>query len=266
MFGMLLDHAVDEYEERIRVEARLARDVRPGDAEAFLKILFISDQRIKMAGDPLDHLLAVRRAADGRPEFRAIVEVERGDGAGGLGGLHSLDDQRSGGLGERREDAAGMKPAHAAVENPRPVEVAGLEQGTGFIRAVVEDDRRPHSVAAIAVDGGDIGPAHAVVLEPFVERSHAGFAHAGLHELSDGIVDHSRRDARLHSEAVREVGGHVVFAAGDVNVDRSCLAERNHARVEPMHERAQREEVELTGIFAYRKSAHRVLPHSATLT
>ena len=149
------------------------------------------------------------------------------------------------------EDAAGMEPAHAAGEDPGPVEVAGLEQGAGLVRAVVEDDRRAHAVAAVAVDRGDIGPADAVVLEPFVERRHAGFAHAALHELADRVVDHGGGDAGLQSEAVGQAGGDVVFAAGDVDLERARLAERDHARVEPVHERTERQEIELAGILAY---------------
>ena len=78
-----------------------------------------------------------------------------------------------------------MEPAHAAGEDARPVEVAGLEQRAGLVGAVVEDDGRAHAVAAIAVDGGDVGAAHAVVLEPLVERRDAGLADAGLHQLAD---------------------------------------------------------------------------------
>ena len=262
MLGWRSIDAVDQREEGVRVKTRLACDLRPRDAQALLKVLFVSDQRIEMAGDAFDDLLAVLGAADGRPQLGAIIEVERRDGAGRLGCLHALDDQRGCGLGERGEDAAGMKPAHAAAENLRPVEITGLEQGAGFIRAVVEDDRRAHAVAAIAVNGGHIGPADAVVLEPFVERRHAGFPHAALDELADRIIDHCGRDACLHSEAIRETRSDVVFAAGDVNVDRPRLPERNHARVEPMHERTERQEIELAGIFPNRESAHRCLPHS----
>ena len=147
------------------------------------------------------------------------------------------------------EDAAGMKPAHAAAEDSRPVEVAGFEQSAGFVRTVIEDDGRAHSKAAVAVNGGDIGPADAVVLEPFVERRHTGFAHAALHELADRVVDHGRGDAGFHSETVSEAGGHVVFASGDVNLDRPRLPERNHAGVEPMHERPKDRKSSSQGSF-----------------
>ena len=79
--GMALDDAVDQREEGVGVEARLAGDLRPGDAQALLKVFFVADQGIEMAGDAVDDLLAVLGAADGRPELGAVVEVERRDGA-----------------------------------------------------------------------------------------------------------------------------------------------------------------------------------------
>ena len=131
-----------------------------------------------------------------------------------------------GGLRQRGEDAAGVEPAHAAGVNLGPVEVARLEQGAGFVGPVVEDDRRPHAVAAVAVDRGDVGAAHAVVLEPLVKRRDARFAHAGLHQLADRVLDHGRGDAGFQPEAIGQVGGDVVFAARDVDVERAGLCER----------------------------------------
>ena len=82
-----------------------------------------------------------------------------------------------GGFGERREDAAAVEPAHAAAEDRVPVEVARLQLRGGLVGAVVEDDRRAHAVAAIAVDGGHVRPADAVVLEALVERRDPHRAH-----------------------------------------------------------------------------------------
>ena len=58
---MLLDHAVDQREERVGVEARLGGDFGAGDAQAFLQVFFVADQRIEVAGDLLDDLLARAR-------------------------------------------------------------------------------------------------------------------------------------------------------------------------------------------------------------
>ena len=133
----------------------------------------------------------------GRPELRAVVEVEGGDGARRLGGLHGLDDELGRGGREGREDAAGVEPADAGgpalvpqtsasragastAEDGLPVEAAGPQEGGGLVRAVVEDDRRAHALAAVAPDLGDVGAAHAVVLEARVVGLDAGLAHGAL--------------------------------------------------------------------------------------
>ena len=118
--GMLLDDAVDHHEKRVGIELRLARDIGAGDAEAFLQVFFVADQRIDVADDPSEHLLARAAPPTDAQSFGAIVQVERGDGAGGLGGLHAFDDQFRGRFRQRGEDAAGMKPADAAAEDVRP--------------------------------------------------------------------------------------------------------------------------------------------------
>ena len=105
-------------------------------------------------------------------------------------------------------------------------------------------------MAAIAVDRGDVRAAHAVVLEPFVKRRDAGFAHAALHQLADAVLDHGRGDAGAQAEAIGQVGGDVVFAAGDVDVERAGLAKGDHARIEPVDQRPEGEEVEFARIFA----------------
>ena len=47
------------------------------------------------------------------------------------------------------------------------------------------------------------------------------------------------------SEAVGEVGGDVVFAAGDVDLDGACLAEGDNAGIEPVYQRTEGQEVQL---------------------
>ncbi len=277
---MLLDDPVDQLEECLGVELRLRRcDVRSADSEAFLEVLLVADQGVHVLDDALDELLAPFRAANGCPELGPVVQVEGGDGTGGLRGLHPFDDQARGGLGERGEDPPRVEPADPATEDVRPVEVAGLEERPGLVRPVVEDDGRANPLAAVAVDRRDVRPAHAVVLEPLVERRDPDLAHAALHELADGVLDHRGRDPGPEPEAIRKVRGHVVLAAGDVDLDRARLPERDHAGIEPGDQRAQREEVELTRILAHVQTAHeclsktiprRFIPdldrHSATLT
>ncbi len=72
-------------------------------------------------------------------------------------------------------------PAKIAFQSKSP----GLSSAAGLVRAVVEDDRGADAVAAVAVDGGDVRPADAVVLELLVERRDAHLADAGLHQFAD---------------------------------------------------------------------------------
>src|SRR5207245_9147295 len=125
--------------------------------------------------------------------------------------------------GERGENASRMEPAHAALENAGPVEVAGLQQRAGLVRAVIKHDGTADSMSAIAVDGGDVRAAHAVVLEPFVKGPHSRLADPRLHELADAVVDHRGGDARAEAETVRQVRRPVVFAPGNVYVERARL-------------------------------------------
>src|ERR1019366_4034353 len=92
-------------------------------------------------------------AAGDAPEFLAVIEVKGHHGAGGFSGLHGFDDDLGGGFREGGEDAAGVEPADAAGKDFGPIEIAGLEPGGGFIRAIVEDHGSTHAVAAIAIDG-----------------------------------------------------------------------------------------------------------------
>src|SRR5438128_466877 len=91
------------------------------------------------------------------------------------------------GVGER-----GRGEGDAGPEDLLPIEVAWLEQSAGLVGPVVEHHRSAYPVTAIAVNGGDIGTANAVVFEPFVKRCHAGFADARLHQVAETVVDHGR--------------------------------------------------------------------------
>src|SRR5207247_7376098 len=128
--------------------------------------------------------------------------------------------------------------ADATGEDLGPIEVPRLEQGAGLVGPVVENDRRTDALAAVAEDGGNVRSADAVVLKPLVERRDAGLAHPRLHQLANAVVDHGRGDAGPQSEAIGQVRGYVVLAAGNVDLHGPRLAKREHAGVEPMHEGA----------------------------
>ena len=155
-----------------------------------------------------------------------------------------LDDQLAGGFRERGKNAAAVEPANARAENFVPVEIARLELGGGFMAAVVEDHRRPHALAAILIYRGHVGAAHAVVRKALIERLHAHGAHAFGNEVANGIIHHGAGQTGVQPEAVREIGGHVEFAAADMNVAVGGFAKRRDARIQPVHQRAQGKQVE----------------------
>ena len=82
------------------------------------------------------------------------------------------------------------------------------------------------------------------MLEAFVEGLHAHGADALGDEVADRVVDDRARDGGAHAEAVGQVGGGVELAAAHVDGAGLRLAKRHDARVEPMNEGAEREEVE----------------------
>src|SRR5262249_10813872 len=102
----------------------------------------------------------------------------------------------------------------------------------------------------------DIGSADTVVLEPFVKGPHTHFANACLHQLADAVVDHGGGDAGLQAEAIGEVGGDVVFPAGDVDNEGPRPAKRDLAGVEAMNQSTQREEIQIARILTDRQTAH----------
>ena len=150
-----------------------------------------------------------------------------------------------------------MEPAHAGAEDRVPVEVARLQLRRRLVAAVVEDDGRAHAVAAIAVDRGHVRAPGAVVLEHLVERRHAHRPHPPGDQIADRVLDHRRRDAGAQAEAVGQVGGGVELAAADVDRAGRGLAKRDDARVEPVNERAEREEVESALVGNAQRSVHK---------
>jgi len=137
-----------------------------------------------------------------------------------------------------------VEPAYAAGEDGIPVEIARLQQRGGFVRAIVEHDRRAHAVAAITVHSGHVRAVDAVVLETLVKGLHTHGAHALRHQLADWIVDHGAGDAGVQVEGVGQIGRDVEFATADVDLAFRGLAEGNDAGVDAVHERAQGDDVQ----------------------
>ena len=92
-------------------------------AQNLLEVLFVADEAV----DVRHQRLGGGDGLFGLPELGAEVEIVGDDGAGLVGGLDGLGDDRAGGFRKCGEDAAGVEPADAVVfEEARPVDIAGL--------------------------------------------------------------------------------------------------------------------------------------------
>ena len=120
----------------------------------------------------------------------------------------------------------------------------GLSRAGRLVRAVIEDYRAAHAVAAVAVHRGHVGARDAIVLEVLVEGLHAHGPHPLGDQIADGIIDHRGDDAGLEAEAVRQVGGAVEFAAAHVDLAFGGLAKGDDTGVQPMDQGAQGDEVQ----------------------
>ena len=68
---ILLDYVVDHAEERARIELRFGGDLRTGDAESLLQVLFVADQHVDVLDDAADHRQRAFLAAPDVPELLA---------------------------------------------------------------------------------------------------------------------------------------------------------------------------------------------------
>ena len=244
-FHGLVNHRV----KRRRVELGFAFHVLAFDAETFLQILLVADQHVHVLHDAAQHLQRLGLAAPDVPKLLAIIQVKRRDRARALAAFMASTMSSP----VVSDSAAKMPPLwNQRTPLPKisvPIEIAGLELAGGLVAAVVKNHRRAHALAAVGINRGHVRPAHAVVLELFVERFHAHCADALGNQIADGIIHHRAGDAGVEAEAVRQICGDVEFAAADVDVAMRRLAERDDARVEPVDQRAEREKIKRAGGF-----------------
>ena len=258
--------AIDHPEEGARIECRRCRDLGSRDPEPLLEVFFVADEHIDVPNDPPQHRERARVPATGSvPELLTVVQVERHHGAAHLGRLHRFDDQLRRRFGQRREDPTAVKPPHARAEDRGPVEIARLELCCGLVGSVVKDDGAPDAVAAVAVHRRHVRPPGAVVREVLVERRHPHRPHALGDQIADGIVDDGAGDRGPHLEAVGQVRCTVELAAAHVDGALGRLSERHVAWIEPMHERAKRQEIECAVRTDRECLAHRVQRYAAIL-
>ena len=196
--------------------------------------------------------LRAGRAAGNIPEFLAVIKVERNHCTGGLRCLHSLNHYFRGGRRERRKNPAAVEPSHTPAKNGVPIEISRLEASGSFVRAVVKDDRRAHTKAAIAIYRRHVRAGDAVVGEVLVERPNSHRPDSFGDQIPDGIIHHRGDDAGLQTETVRHIRGYIKLAAADMNLALSSLAKGDAPRIQTVYESAERQEVQ-RAVLAYLK-------------
>ena len=82
-----------------------------------------------------------------------------------------------------------------------------------------------------------------------VDALDAHLPYVALDLGPDGVIDHGARHRGLLSEAARQIGGDVEFAARDMDLVVIGEPEGDDARVEPRDEGAQGEEIDGIGLF-----------------
>ena len=152
--GGLLDHSLGTSPCRAsaQVLASTPSTSRPRQAVKSSSLPIID---VDVPREPAVHLPRPLDPADPLPQARPVVEVVRDDGAVARGGGDRLGDDLRRRLGERREDAARMEPAHAErPEEVLPVDVAGPQLRRSRVAAVGHPEGAAHAEAAL----GEVEP------------------------------------------------------------------------------------------------------------
>jgi hypothetical protein len=156
------------------------------EAEPMLQVFFVADEDVHVLDDRLSVATACSRPPDAFQSFSRKFRSNDTTAPRALAArMPSMINS-----GVDGPSAAKMpplwKPADAAVEDGVPVEVAGRELRGGLMTPVVEHDRRPDAVPAVAVDRRHVRSAGAVMGEAFVEGPHAHRLHALGNQIADG--------------------------------------------------------------------------------
>ena len=161
-------------------------------------------------------------------------------------GQRLLDDLR-GRLRERREDAAGVEPAHAErAEEVVPVDLAGPHARGGRVAPVADADRAAHAEAAL----GEVQPvadlpADAVERHPADERRiDAALEDEVFEEPADLVVGEGADEAGAQAEAAAQAARDVVLAAALPDAELARRADAPVAGIEAEHHLAERHQVE----------------------
>src|SRR5688572_21670070 len=115
-----------------------------------------------------------------------------------------------------------------------------LELRRSLFSPVVKDNRAAHTVAAIAIDGGDVWPTNSVVLEALVEGFHPHRSNPLGNQVADWVVHHRRHNPGSEAEAVSQIGGDIKLSTAHMNPALGRLPEWNNSRIQAMDQSAER--------------------------
>ncbi len=171
-------------------------------------------------------------------------------------------------LGQRREDAARVKPAHAVLaEEALPVDVPGSKLRDRRMAAVGDAEGTPHAEAALReVQSVPRRPAAAIVSNPAHERRvDSALQDEVLDEPADVVVDECGHHRGAQAEAPAQPTRDVVLAASLPDIERAGVSDPSVARVESQHHLAECDEIEPALARGSRRECH-VVTAAATAT
>src|SRR5258706_11367791 len=161
------------------------------------------------------------------------------------GRVHRLARDQRRRLGQRGEDAAGVKPANADAEETFPINLSRFHLRDRGVTAIRTSERGAYAEAAFGeIEAVTRATADAVVSNPADAREvDSALQHEIFDQPADGIVDQRRDNGRAQAEAAAKTTGHVVLAAALPHLKRAGGGHAAFSRVEAQHDLAEADEV-----------------------
>ena len=238
-----LDRALDHGLEAVQLDvADMLVHAFDFHAQTSRKILFIADHDIDAPGDPAVHFLGAGLAANALPEARPVVQVVTDDRSMFAGALHGFNHDFRGGVAERRENPAGMEPAHPLfAEEIFPIDVSRFELAGGGVAPVRDALGSADAETTFSeIEPNPDAPSDPVVGHPLDPiHIHAALHDEVLHQPADVVVRKRGDNGGAEAEAFAQAPGHIVFAAPFPDFEFPRDPHPAFARIEAEHDFAK---------------------------
>src|SRR5258706_14460774 len=161
------------------------------------------------------------------------------------GRVHRLARDQRRRLGQRGEDAAGVKPANTDAEETFPINLSRFQLRDRGVTAIRTSERGAYAEAAFGeIEAVARAAADAVVGNPADPREvDSALQHEIFDEAAGGIVDQRGDNGRAQAEAAAKTTGHVVLAAALPHLKRAGGGHATFSWVEAQHHLAEADEV-----------------------